>query len=53
MIATRKTRLPKVRTTLSTSAEIVGAELINSRTTHAQFGGDGGHVEFTGTKLCK
>ncbi len=40
MVATRRTRLPKVRATIGTSAEIIGAKLVNAGFTHAQLRSD-------------
>ena len=50
VIAARKPRLPKVRRTRSASAEVVRAELIDPRATHAEFGGESRHVDLTGAK---
>ena len=40
MVAARRTRLPQVRTAIGTSAEIIGAKLVNARFTHAQLRSD-------------
>jgi hypothetical protein len=53
MVSARRVRLPKVRAALGTSAEVIGAQLINASESEAKFRRESRRAKLTGPQLSK
>ena len=53
VITARRARLPKVRTALGTSAEVIGAQFINASEAEAKFRRESRRAKLTGPQLSK
>ena len=53
VITARRARLPKVRTALGTSAEVIGAQLVNASEAEAQLRCEGGGAKVARPQLGK